>query len=346
MKKLVLASLLAATVGMAQAQSVTLYGVLDAGVTTATNANGSNKSVTGISNGGLSTPRIGFKGTEDLGGGLKANFNLESELLTDTGAQGDTSTLFNRASWVGLEQSGVGTVKLGRFNRLDYSQAAKYDNISNGGNVGSWIASNSGTVSLGVTNRIANAIEVQSASIGGLVLSGQYGFGEVAGATEAGRTISLGAEYTFGSASVAYTHSEVNATTGAYLKTKANSVSASYDAKVVKVSGGYSNTETEGTAGKPSGWYIGATAPVTAKVTVMAQYNHFDNDAGKKPSTYALGATYAFSKRTTGYVIGAHSSQDNGSAQNVVSTSKYANFASPAAGLNQTVASVGIRHTF
>ena len=344
MKKLVLASLLAATVGLAQAQ--TIYGVVDLGVTTATNAAGTTKSATGVSNGGLSTSRFGITGGEDLGNGLKASFTLEGEILADTGAQGTSATdLFHRGAFLKLDQAGLGAVRIGRFNRHDYTQAVKYDNFG-GNNIGGWVASNSGTVDLSVNQRISNAVEVQSASIAGVVVTAQYGFGEVAGATESGRTQVVGAEYTLGKASVAATYAEKNATTAGYATTKATSVYASYDLGVAKVNGGYAQTKTDGSALKPSGYFVGATVPVTAKVNAIAQYNAFDNDAGLKPKTYALGATYAFSKRTTGYVIGARSDQDGTSAQNVVSTTKYANFAAPAAGLNQTVASVGIRHTF
>ena len=345
MKKLLVALLLSAGV-LSVAQAQTIYGVVDLGVTTATNAAGTTKSATGISNGGLSTSRFGITGGEDLGNGLKASFTLEAEILADTGAQGTSSTdLFHRGAFLKLDQAGLGAVRIGRFNRHDYTQAVKYDAFG-GNNIGGWVASNSGTVDLSVNQRISNGVEVQSASIGGLVVTAQYGFGEVAGANESGRTQTVGAEYTLGKLSVAGNYSEKNATTAGYATTKATSVYASYDLGVAKVTGGFAKTETEGTAAKPSGYFVGTVVPVTAKVNAIAQYNAFDNDAGLKPKTYALGATNAFSKRTTGYVIGARSDQDGTSAQNVVSTTKYSGFAAPAAGLNQTVASVGIRHTF
>ena len=344
MKKLVLATLLAAAAGMASAQTV--YGIVDLGVTTATNAAGTTKSATGISNGGLSTSRFGITGGEDLGNGLKASFTLEGEILADSGTQGTTATdLFHRGAFLKLDQAGLGAVRIGRFNRHDYTQAVKYDNFG-GNNIGGWVASNSGTVNLDVNTRITNAVEVQSASISGVVVTGQYSAGEVAGAITSGRTVAVGAEYTLGKLSVAGNYVEKNATTAGYATTKVKSAYAAYDFGVAKTSAGYAQTETEGSAVKPSGYFVGAQVPVTAKVTALAQYNAFDNDAGLKPKTYALGATYAFSKRTTGYVIGARSSQDGTSAQNVVSTSKYNGFDTPPAGANQTVASVGLRHTF
>lgn len=344
MKKLVIATLLAAATGLASAQ--TIYGVVDLGVTTATNVEGTTKRASGVTNGGLSTSRFGIKGAEDLGGGLKAEFTLEAEILADTGAQGTSSTdLFHRGAFLKLDQAGAGSVRIGRFNRHDYAMAAKYDTFG-GNNIGGWIASNSGTVALNVTERISNGVEVQSASIGGVILTAQYGFGEVAGVNESGRTVAYGAEYTLGKFSVAAQRTEKNATTTGYATTKTTGAYASYNLGLAKVNGGYVQLETDNVAAKPSGYFVGAQVPVTSKVNVLAQYNAFDNDAGAKPKTYALGATYGFSKRTTGYVIGARSSQDGASAQNVVSTSKYNGFDTPPAGANQTVASVGVRHSF
>jgi predicted porin len=346
MKKLVLATLLAAATGLASAQ--TIYGVIDMGLTTGTNAEGTTKRATGLTS-PLSTSRLGFKGTEDLGGGTKANYLLEAEILADTGSQStaspSTTPLFHRGAWVQLEQAGLGAVKAGRINRHDYNMAVKYDAFG-GNNLGGWLAANSGTVALGVFERIDNGIEIQSASIGGVQLTAQIGFGEVAGANQSGRTVAYGAEYTVGKLSTSLNYSEKNATTAGYATTKYTSAYAMYDLTVAKVHAGYATTKTDGTSAKPSGYFVGTVVPVTSKVNAIAQYNAFDSDAGQKPTVYALGATYAFSKRTTGYVLGAKSNQDNGSQQNIVNTSKLNGFDSPAAGLNQTVASVGIRHTF
>jgi predicted porin len=341
-KSLIALAALATVATAAQAQSsVTIYGVLDAGITRATNANGTNNSNTGLTNGGLSTPRWGFKGAEDLGGGLKAGFTLESEYLTDTGAA--TTTLFNRASFLSLSQAGVGSIQLGHMNRQDYNMSAKYDAFG-GNNIGGWIASNTGTVDLKVGVRIDNGVQLQTASLGGLVLTLQHAYGEVAGNSSASKQTAYGAEYTAGPFAVAATVAEANDSSS--VGTKITSVYAKYDFKVADLRLGYANKEIDSSAIEQSGYFVGVKVPVNKKIAVLAQYNAFDNDAGKKPTTYALGATYAFSKRTTAYLIGAKSNQDNGSAQNVVSTSKYDNFDSPTAGNNQTAYSVGLRHTF
>lgn len=109
-------SLLAA--GAAQAQgSVTLYGVVDAAVRYGSgldaNNSGSAKSSSAISSGIDNTSRFGMRGVEDLGGGLKAVFNLESGVNLDTGAQANATKLFDRAATVGL-QGEWGTLTVGR----------------------------------------------------------------------------------------------------------------------------------------------------------------------------------------------------------------------------------------
>lgn len=112
MKKSLVALAALAVVGAASAQSsVTLYGVVDAGVSRATGTKVQMMGSTGLNNG---TSRFGFKGSEDLGGGLKANFNLEAGFDPENGA-GNLSggQLFSRAANVSLAGA-FGEVRLGR----------------------------------------------------------------------------------------------------------------------------------------------------------------------------------------------------------------------------------------
>ena len=128
MKKALLASLLMATIGFASAQSsVSLYGVLDQSYYGLSNSTGANTQLqNGINSSGASTSRFGLQGSEDLGGGLKAGFNLESQLTLSSGAVGSsntgaaqtttgTSEVFNRASNVSLSSKQFGDVTIGRL---------------------------------------------------------------------------------------------------------------------------------------------------------------------------------------------------------------------------------------
>ena len=86
MKKLLIAAAaMTAVAGVAQAQSVTLYGVMDAGIYSAKGVTANNGKASGVQSSGDSTSRFGFMGTEDLGGGLKASFKLESEIAPVNG---------------------------------------------------------------------------------------------------------------------------------------------------------------------------------------------------------------------------------------------------------------------
>ena len=101
-KSLIALAALATVATAAQAQSsVAVYGLLDAGVSSNFTANSSGQTLTAAANGILATSRLGFRGTEDLGGGLKANFNLESGLNPMTGAQSRSNSFFDRRAIVG-----------------------------------------------------------------------------------------------------------------------------------------------------------------------------------------------------------------------------------------------------
>jgi predicted porin len=112
MKKSLVALAALAVVGAASAQSsVTLYGVVDAGVSRATGTKVQMMGSTGLNNG---TSRFGFKGSEDLGGGLKANFNLEAGFDPENGASGFSGgQLFSRAANVSLAGA-FGEFRMGR----------------------------------------------------------------------------------------------------------------------------------------------------------------------------------------------------------------------------------------
>src|SRR4051812_24354305 len=112
MKKTLLAfALLGAFAGTASAQSnVTVYGVVEIAVNYADNGAATNARTFSLDNGTSLPSRIGFKGTEDLGGGLKALFQLENGFNLDTGAITQTGRIFGRQAWVGLN-GGFGTVK-------------------------------------------------------------------------------------------------------------------------------------------------------------------------------------------------------------------------------------------
>jgi predicted porin len=363
-KSLIALAALATVATAAQAQSsVTIYGVMDLGYGSISNVGSDKQRVSGLQNGGLATSRLGFRGTEDLGGGLKAGFTLEAEILADTGTQTSTpEALFARESSVFLGGN-FGELKLGRFNTVSYALAAKFDPLG-ANNIGGHIATgNYGYV------RIENAAQYTTPVWNGFKATVQTGtktqassngaattvYGEVAGEFDGNRNTGAAIEYTAGKLELAATTAEQKTAAGVK-ETEVYSLLARYDFGVARVGAGYTETKTNATGVKVKKTYIGANVPVTAVLTLNAFASEIKNQvAGTTPKVYALGANYALSKRTTLYAIGAKSSQDGASTQALVNSGKWSyttsggtftNGAAPAAGNDQTAYTVGIRHSF
>jgi len=192
--------------GAAQAQSsVTVYGILDVGYIGSSQRNpGSTNSnlgrtANGLGNSAETTSRLGFRGTEDLGGGMRSFFTVEIGLTpmlpgmsgTSTGIDGTQATsngggsvIDNRQSFVGLGQKGLGQVALGRqytpvFNAGAATSVGQYNNVTGDvlyiGANGPNAAQATGLArNLQYTNRASNSITFQTDSFSGLRLAGMY----------------------------------------------------------------------------------------------------------------------------------------------------------------------------
>src|ERR1700688_4160657 len=128
MKKTLLAlAVLGASAGVASAQqsNVTIYGIVDAGVAYKNDGNPAGNTLS-LESGQQNSSRLGFKGTEDLGGGLSAIFTLENGFNVDNGTLGNTSRLFGRQAWVSLN-GGFGSAKLGRQEAALYYALSEAD---------------------------------------------------------------------------------------------------------------------------------------------------------------------------------------------------------------------------
>ncbi|QNB09327.1 porin [Herbaspirillum frisingense] len=201
MKKSLLAlAVLGAFAGAAQAQSsVTIYGIVDTGIAYSSKVTGAPGGGTGskfgVNSGVIQGSRIGFKGVEDLGGGLSAVFNLEAGFTNDDGGlQGSdnvtSSNLFRRKSVVGLA-GGFGTVLLGR--QTDFADTiSAYTSVNDFGGV----VNNSGS---GLSRlqgvRTNNSINYTTTNLSGFTGNLIYGFGETAGKTSAGQSFGIGGKY-------------------------------------------------------------------------------------------------------------------------------------------------------
>ncbi|MGU7782185.1 porin [Burkholderia sp. PU8-34] len=200
-KRLTLLALPAAlAAGNAHAQSsVTLYGIVDAGIAyvhNAQNASGSNASnLIKFSSGNLSGSRWGLRGIEDLGGGLAALFQIENGFNVGTGTLNQGGREFGRKSVVGLTSNTWGTVTLGRQYDpiVDLVQGLTADNY-----FGGVFATPGDLDNYDNSLRVSNSVKYTSPLISGLQFEALYGFGGVAGATGSGRTYSFGLSYANG----------------------------------------------------------------------------------------------------------------------------------------------------
>jgi predicted porin len=195
MKKSLLAlAALGAFAGAAHAQSsVTLYGIVDAGFVFNNNAGG--QKLYALNSGNLQGSRWGLRGTEDLGGGLKAIFVLENGFNVMTGALGQGGDEFGRQAYVGFS-SGFGTLTLGRQydSVVDYTGAFEV-----GSQWATYFGAHPGDLdNMNNSNRVNNAIKYTSANYAGFTFGGLYSFGGQAGQFNRNQIWSLGAGYAQG----------------------------------------------------------------------------------------------------------------------------------------------------
>jgi predicted porin len=190
---------LAAFSGFADAQSsTTLYGLIDTGLTYNSNAKGARQF--SASSGNLDGDRWGVRGSEDLGGGLRAIFKLESGFSIDTGALGQGGALFGRKAYVGLAGP-YGTLTLGRqYDPLgDYVagfESANAEELITATEWGSIYGAHPGDMdNLDDSYRINNSIKYTSGSYGGFTFGGIYSLGGKAGDVTQNQLFGLGAGY-------------------------------------------------------------------------------------------------------------------------------------------------------
>ncbi len=348
MKKtlLALAAVAASSAAFAQS-SVSLYGVVDASLES---VKGSDNTVSRVSSDNLATSRLGFRGTEDLGGGLKANFVLETALKSDTGAQGNSARFFDRAAWAGLG-GGFGELRLGR---IDSSIGLLAGNTSLLGAQGYDDLRIADTFASNKYRRLDNAVTyLLPTLVKGLSAQVQY-------STAAGTSSAAGAE-TYGvdtgktwGFNVAYAANGVVAGLG-YVNGKANAsgsikdtgalVYAGYDFSVAKLTGYYNMDKTTDAAEIRRLMGVRVDVPVSKEFAVQASVAKVKNTTlttrgdDDNATIVALKGVYSLSKRTAVYGLFTNVNNSDAASLGVAS---YANTAgNTARGL-----AVGVSHKF
>ena len=351
-RTLVAAAALTAAFGAFAQSSVTLFGVLDASVAHISTDNGS---VTGLANGGLSSSRLGFRGVEDLGGGLAAGFWLEAGIGVDNGTSGGFS--FDRRSTVSLSSNALGELRLGRDKSPAYLNIETFDPFGDvgvggigGSNLVGSATSAAGTPEGSAPKRASNGINyLLPATLGGFYGQVQYAFGEQLSdiPNDSLRdAVALRLGYGAGPLNVAVGYGEVRGgTTAVGIDYESTNIGASYNFGVVKPMVVFATERGNGRRVDLLG--IGATVPVGAG-EIRAAFSTFKrkdiDDADSKK--LALGYGYNLSKRTQLYATVAR--VDNDDRANRGLTVSSSSLASPtiAAGRNVTGYEFGIRHSF
>jgi len=348
MKKSLVALAVLAASGAAMAQSsVTLFGVLD---TALTNGSGSIAKKTSMTTSGSGSSQLGFRGVEDLGGGMSALFWLEAGVNNDSGAGAGTSTnnqtggnntaangtqglTFNRRSTAGLVGS-MGELRVGRDYTPQFWNLTAYDPFYTNG-VGGNVMMNGGTLTPGGTTgtlvRASNSVAyLYNHGVNGGRSSGGQGFtadiqhyyGENASnvAAPVGKNDGTGTGvrvgYNAGPLSVHYANSKTtflaaSATTG---DVKTSNLAGSYDMGVAKVMF-TSATDKVGATLQGKGRLMGLTAPMGATTFKVASSQYETNAAGNPTAKKTVfGLEQALSKRTYLYATYARIANSGGAA--------------------------------
>lgn len=349
-KTLVALAALSATAGAFAQSSVTLYGILDASVGYVNKANAAGKSAVYMSDSALQSSYWGLRGSEDIGGGLKVNFNLQSDVRTDTGA--GNADFFRREANVSLVSAAYGELRLGRTMSPAIANA-QGGVVTPGNSIGVSSAVATGTSADFFTK---NAITYYSPVMAGVRATLQFAPGETAGDSSKARKVAASLVYTDGGLRLSMGAQQVEGSDGRSSRDWYN-VNGQYTWGAFKLGAGWykvdqgdttdtctnppgANADVCRTATIPSshGYNLSVGYQINPQAIVSATYVHNNQDS----SLVNLQARYALSKRTTTYAMIAMA--DNGTKG--VNFTPYMYAASGVANKKQSAVVLGMIHAF
>lgn len=340
-------TLLALPASVSAQNNVTLYGTIDSGFVHANHTAGRQgpESFSGITSNIIGGSRWGLRGTESLGRGLSALFQIESGFNAVNGSMGNGGLAFGRKAIVGLRGAEWGEVTIGR----------QYDPVVNlvqgltaDGYFGGFFATPGDVDNYDNGARINNAIRYATPNFGGLQFEGMYATGNVAGKEGAGRSYGLAGAYSNGPLALAagyffadggsrragpekpdWPYREWTSSAGSLFNSPINAgFNTASKVRIARVGGKYaigpailgltySNAQYAsdglsiftGTA-KFDTVNAFATYALTPAINTGIGYSYTrmrgDNTIGAHYNQFNAGVTYALSKRTTTYVIGGY----------------------------------------
>ena len=365
-KKIISMAIIGLISGAAFAQSnVTIYGVADAGVGSWSAGSSANQRTTGVMTGGMTASRLGFKGEEALGNGLKAIFQFETAVSQDP-ADKDKDTK-NQSGWGSNRQANVGLT--GNFGTVKLGKQSSMSDMWHGGAGGDYFDNlaarnlfkntGEGQVRGGFANRKPDsAVSYVSPTFNGFTVGGIVAFDDEGGAKVAGdkdrsTMYQIGANYANGPFIAAVTYA-VQDSDKTDKDAKEWTIAATYDFKVVSLSASYEAVKDhQPTLGVKkyednATWQIGLGIPVTTNGSIKVGYAETDNDVKNSDvKAYQIGYQHNFSKRTTVYANYARLANDK--SANYTPHSRYQNqsaYDTTVTDKNYNGVMVGIRHRF
>jgi predicted porin len=354
MKKHLIAAAALATLSTATfAQSATVYGILDLSVSKTTNTTASGGSTTGLTDAVWMPSIFGVTGTEDLGGGMKASFNLESDVRMDTGRLTEVSStdssatsatkLFGRKANVALSGN-FGELKAGKDIDMIFLQGF-IDNVRNSHSSSGFIAHTLATGCSIDTECVftQNMVRYTTPSFNGFKASVQRKFGEQAGDTGTNSSTAYLVNYANGGLSLNAGSKQIETTSNA--KSELMYLGGTYQLGAVRLSATYHKTQFKNgaTANSSSSdiktTEVGAGYAINPKMTAAVNYVKTEQGVNEGDITSA-SLKYSLSKRTSLWTMVARTNNDGFS----IGGGNYNQ--GGLAGKDSTATSVGVTHSF
>lgn len=354
MKYSVFGCAIAAACSFASAQTaVNLYGIVDAGLVR--ESGGVAGTVNKLSSGIGSVSRLGFRGTEELGNGLSALYQLELGTKIDTGEIDSANTLFNRQAYVGLKSNSLGALTLGRqYTPYYITLSTVADPFATGyaGNIKNLFPT------AGNNTRASNTVLYTSPTVQGFSTELAWSLGEQAQDSAAGRQLGAAIGYAQGPLVVRLAYNNRNTDTATVnAGISSNTVlAANYNFGPVKGFAAYGRDKGPSSAPLPNtsnpyggvpptastdsaDMLVGLTASagtgtVIASFIVKDDRTSFDQDARQ----FGLAYTHPLSKRTNIYVAWARIHNEHGACYTVGNNGE--------AGSGDQAYNIGLRHSF
>ncbi|MFM0089293.1 porin [Paraburkholderia sediminicola] len=363
---------IASTAAHAQS-SVTLYGIIDAGVNYVSNLkSGNGGHAFSLVDGPPQASRWGIKGAEDLGGGMKAIFTLENGFSIANGTLSQGGRMFGRQAYVGVTGDNWGTLTAGRQydSVVDYLAGPTANGTYGGGYFSHMFDSDNTDNNL----RVDNSLKFKSLTYAGFSMSALYGFSNQAGAVNKNQALSVGAGYTNGPISIgaayeqfdnpgANTDGAVSSTADATFvagRQRIFGVGGTYTIGPVKAGLEWTRTVLNGITSGPivanylrlDNYEINARYDITPAVFVGGGYTFTDgkqstgaNTIDPKWHQVNLMLDYSLSKRTDVFLIGVFQKAAGDATFAYIYGNGSTSIQSPGSA-KQVVARVGIRHKF